>query len=457
MEKTIKTTPEPSHAEELQAEQQADAQIRETATVVSANVSAHTVEASDPSNGEKGGKAALTEDDELKARNQEALEATVNILQKAGALVVSYTGTSFKALREAGLKFAFSKTNRAINHKRVKLLIGLLGDDKSFAAKGVAVPAAIAIMQGAELYDEDGGALTLETPDIDKYWLVMDGQHRLVACIEADKDMEIILTPCGAAPDSDIRKMNVGSSNWDADDHRKLLAHQKGETDQLMVAQKEAEKIIPGCTSKYYNYALTGKRDAISKRKIEKGELPEYNDEIAQVGFNILRGMTFVADNKKAKTIDALARVFAVKDELSTKLSGEIFGKVFMCAMAFAEETVIDAISNHLSSAADFDAFEKAIKTLVRDFHKANREITDEQLEKAQKAAEAKSLKLRTDAAAKKKGIQDGSVAGVLSQIKQVEAEKVAVNEAYKKAKADKEAADKEFSIQAKLKKELGI
>ena len=80
----------------------------------------------------------------------------------------------------AGGKFAYLDKNRLIDMKHVEFLfgsfkrVGMLNDIKVVAARKL-------IEKGHILKDRAGNILTLATPNIDMYYCILDGQHKVDA------------------------------------------------------------------------------------------------------------------------------------------------------------------------------------------------------------------------------------------------------------------------------------
>ena len=132
---------------------------------------------------------------------------------------------SYLEAKNAGLKICFFKFNREVNNCHIQALYKNLKNSKRFTRSCYVVPLRpiLESFKDIEVYDLDGNQITLDTPDIELYLAVYDGQHRLTVCElhYGEVDVELELNEFdGREPLSVIKDMNFCSRNWNGQDLR---------------------------------------------------------------------------------------------------------------------------------------------------------------------------------------------------------------------------------------------
>ena len=85
---------------------------------------------------------------------------------------------SLQLLKESGYKFAKLGINRNLNENDIKRKMLSLKTTKGTVAPGIVVPAEQAIKEGLEVLDENGNKLYIDNPELGRYLIIIDGQHR---------------------------------------------------------------------------------------------------------------------------------------------------------------------------------------------------------------------------------------------------------------------------------------
>ena len=129
----------------------------------------------------------------------------------------------YRELCMHGFKPSYLKGNRPIE---VAHALNLAKDadssaDKTFINSAKVVWAREALEAGLELIDEHGNVLTLESKDIDRYFVIMDGQHRAFAThLNSSIDLLVeFLERKGEDILKIIEKTNILSKNWTGDNY----------------------------------------------------------------------------------------------------------------------------------------------------------------------------------------------------------------------------------------------
>ena len=222
---------------------------------------------------------------------------------------------SYLAAKAAGLKVAFFKGNRNVNQNHLSTLWKSVGDSKKFANGCYVVPLRPILEKYSdiEVYDIDDRRLTLDTPDLDMYLAVYDGQHRITVCeLSKNKiDVELGLNEFdGSKPLEVIKNMNFYSRNWNGQDLRDSIVKTGASNSKLF----EEAKILTerySITQKLAEYILTFVSDATKKRDLIEGkDTTTYNEDNAKRGKEIFEA--YIAKfngDKAAKKIELMHAV----------------------------------------------------------------------------------------------------------------------------------------------------
>ena len=92
-------------------------------------------------------------------------------------------------LKKAGYVFCFDKENREINNNHVDGLHERIKADKSkcFSETLKVCEVKQALEQGRKVFDVNNNEITLNTPNLEKHVLILDGQHRWMVILENPK------------------------------------------------------------------------------------------------------------------------------------------------------------------------------------------------------------------------------------------------------------------------------
>lgn len=184
--------------------------------------------------------------------------------------------------------------NREVNEKHVKRLMkDVRAQGKKTFSQHVTVCSALsALLMGYEVIGIDGKPATLETANIDKILVIIDGQHRVAACLgtKLEIDCDVMIVPCPIDIAQDIKDRNCCDKNWDTSALRHQIVEVEKKQDVLAEYEKRAKEIYPGCSDKFYTTILSGgKKDTVRRAKVACGELPPCDEENCEVGLVVLR------------------------------------------------------------------------------------------------------------------------------------------------------------------------
>ena len=97
---------------------------------------------------------------------------------------------TMKELLNKGYKKAGLANNREVNNKVVKKKMLSIKRSNGIICPILVVTARACLEQGLEVVDENGKRLTLDDPDIDRYLVIIDGQHRDEAVERLNRELK---------------------------------------------------------------------------------------------------------------------------------------------------------------------------------------------------------------------------------------------------------------------------
>lgn len=385
---------------------------------------------------EKAAKLKLVEIEDQQVR--ENLKARLSENGVEAQVVLKY---DLQKLLAAAIILLTYGGNREVDEKHVNRLIQALKQErkKRFSEPITICPAKAALMLGTKLKNDKGNEVTLDDPDIDRMFVVLDGQHRLAAVkgsdFEYEADVVIISTPEDI--DAYVRVINAYDSNWTMDNIRHQNAVTKGVEDKLMAKEKEAEKILPNTSPKYRNYGLTGEKEAVKKKALLKGTVPAMDEDNAHRGIGIFESIRLLNPDCKKNgllTMSCLVEVFKAKEEYNKNKGDVDFIKHLKLYMYQESQKGID-----MKDKAVVETFIKRFTTNFKAFVRNNplTADSDEQLKTID--AQIQSI-IAAGVSSTGKVYERGSVSDVVAKMKERKANQAKLDEA--KAKRD-EAIEK--------------
>ncbi len=366
---------------------------------------------------------------------------------------------SYLEAKNAGLKICFFKFNREVNNCHIQALYKSLKDSKRFTRSCYVVPLRpiLESFKDIEVYDLDGNQITLDTPDIELYLAVYDGQHRLTVCeLHYGKvDVELELNEFdGRDPLSVIKDMNFCSRNWNGQDLRDSNVATGISTNQLY---KEA-KTLQGrhnITSKLAEYVLTFIREATKKQDLIEGkDTTMYNEANAKRGIGIFEAcITNLNGDKAAKKLELIHAVVSTHSSISDKekLTFARKMKLFMGTLGESECNKI----KELIEKRNFGDLNRTIKEGYNAFCKlghSEEELTQMEAELDKRiAAYIKKVDEENLKKTAKKPLKSGRVCDIINHAKAVKSRidkeelenaESAAKEAFKKAEEAQKRVD---------------
>ena len=390
---------------------------------------------------EKAEKLKLIEIEDQQVRDN--LKARLSENGVEAQVVLKY---DLKKLLAAAIILVSYAANRKVDEKHVNRLIHALKQEgkKRFSEPITVCSAKVALMLGTKLNDDDGNAVTLDHPDIDLMFVVLDGQHRLAAIKGSDFEYEADVVIISAPEDVNeyVRVINAYDSNWDMIAIRNQNEVISGVEDKLKVKEQEAEKILPKTSTKYRDYGLTGEKDAVKKKDLLKGNVPVCDEEKANRGIGIFKSTRLLNPDCKKNgllTMTWLIEVFKAKEEYNKNKGDVDFIKHLKLYMYQESQKGLD-----MTDKAVVGTFIQEFAKNFKAFVKKNPLTTasDEQLKTIDEKIQSI---IAAGVSSTGKVYEHGSVSDVVTKMKERKANQAKLDEA--KAKMDEaiKAAKKEY------------
>lgn len=249
----------------------------------------------------------------------------------------------FQETWQAGYRPAFLRGNRPIDPKHVDELMKLLTarERTKFTVSGTATPL-LPLMEVMEevpaeerlqFYNIYGEDLTLDSQGVREslYYLVLDGQHRVAACLTYHFDMLFQLVQIEGNPLEFVSDYNYGAKPWKGSDW--ILAHRitGALTSPLFAKMDEVGEILPGVSERYKTAILAGNFDGIRKADAINGEDNIiYDEDIANRGIGFAKAIAVTIDVNEAedtryacrylRSLDGMKAIMSVTRVLSGEL-----------------------------------------------------------------------------------------------------------------------------------------
>jgi hypothetical protein len=253
---------------------------------------------------------------------------------------------SARELKAAGHVFCFDKENREINNNHVTELYDRIKNDKSkrFMETLKVCEVKQALEQGRKVFDVDGNEITLDTPNLEKYILILDGQHRWIVILENpeyDIWVNFVVTKkIGAYIDN----LNNSSKSWTGEDVKHSIRVQH-ENEVPVLDEINKFKNRFGVSEKYAEIILTRNKEQfrLSEMKEFQSHTKEFNADKFKVnttyidtGKNLMFAIIHQFGTEKlVRKIEFLEALFNIHEELidAKKASFEKNILIFLTAM----------------------------------------------------------------------------------------------------------------------------
>lgn len=329
---------------------------------------------------------------------------------------------SLRTMVSAGYFPCYVEGNRGIHSNNLDTLEKSLNESGStfFDEPGKVVWAKAAMEVGLVLFSFDGQ----EVKDPSKFFIVIDGQHRVSCCYEKPGINLWLEFVNVEAPDimAFVGRLNNSRKAWDATDIRhSVMTQQKGNVPILEEIDKFKTEF--GVTDKYAEMALTRKKDQFKRSElndiqqnglVKNSEKYSVNPEYVEVGKNIMYSIMLVFKNpndlKKAKKIEFMETIYQIYS-LQDKSGKDSFSKKFPVFLGNLNTTQITKFANMIGKEQRqlevdlFHSYGKFVNDHLNDF---------ETLAKEHENALAISMPTKDPTSDKGKTVKIGTPAEVL-------------------------------------------
>lgn len=262
---------------------------------------------------------------DVAAQDSETLTIIRADMEAQGAIKQECYTCKLTDLIAMGYIIATFVMNREVNDKHVKRLMkDVRAQGKKAFSQHVTVCSALsALLLGYDVIGIDGKPVTLEMDNLAKVLAIIDGQHRVAACLgtELDIDCDVMIAPCPKDIAQDIKDRNCCDKNWDTSALRHQIVEVEKKQDVLAEYEKRAKEIYPGCSDKFYTTMLNaGKKDAVRRAQVARGELPDCDIKKAEMGLEILRAFRLLnpdCNKNPSMTLKMVELIMKKMDELA--------------------------------------------------------------------------------------------------------------------------------------------
>lgn len=384
-----------------------------------------------------------------------------------------------RCLLTAGFIPAVVNENREIHSNNLNLLEGNLSDTGSniFDEPAKAAWAKRVLEEGKSLMTFDGRVIAADDPDIWKYFVILDGQHRTVVCIlNLEYNLWVEFAQFSGSVMDYVGRLNNVRKGWDGIDIRHAVVEKHGNKVSIL-EEIDKYKDYFGVTDKYAEKALTRKEDQFRRQELNEIQLGKRQPEAKYicdenkkaVGWNISFATLIAAKGDKealklVKRIGYLQAIYNIVDYLHKEDEKRDFELNISTFIAKLDGTQLEKIKKHLKANhiddlkvylhKQYISFVENHKNDIAELREENKEVIDS---KAQEIAEANSASKSIPVV--KLGSPDEVIKNrqvIANQKVQKEADKLAKQkqkEADKLAKQKQKEADKAAKEAAKAAK----
>jgi len=326
----------------------------------------------------------------------------------------------YSAAKKAGMKVAFLVGNREVYKAQLEALLKSVKESgKCMFDHGAYVVPLRPILEKfptLKAYDIYSNEITIDTPDLDMYFVVYDGQHRIAVCESHPREADVWLELNdfnGDHPLEAIKRMNSYSRNWNCTDLR-VSNNAVGKCNSAFFKNVETLQDLYGVTTKMAAYIVTMDREAIKKKDLVAGkDYDSYTDAKAERGIGIYDAamMNFGSPKelKKLEFWDAIYKTYD-KTEDADKPQFARNMKLYMGTLSVSDRNnVVRYITDK-----DFGKLNSAVRDGYMKF--CETEHSEEEFEKLDTDISIFAVNLRTqfESQTANKPLKSGTVSEIL-------------------------------------------
>lgn len=185
---------------------------------------------------------------------------------------------SLQQAMKAGYELVYLEGNRSLSTAHVNQLYKDIKNtkDKKFTNNIAVMSLKDVLVSHPEVkaLDKKGNMIDLNTPDLERYFLILDGQHRDMACfMHRDEGIDAtveIKEPVGD-PLEYVKNYNKLTKNWNMSDWKESNV-KSGKTKNKLYAETDKIVELLKVSPKYAEFLLTFKKDATKKSNLVDGK-----------------------------------------------------------------------------------------------------------------------------------------------------------------------------------------
>lgn len=180
-------------------------------------------------------------------------------------------------LVKAGYKICYLNENREVYSTQLDKLYGDVKNSKDLCFSEIAkvVPARRVLREGLSVKDIDGKEITLESEELDRCIVFVDGQHRSVVCNEHPEiDLLVEIDDYEGSTLNRIAVLNNKRKDHTGKDQKQSISKHLSGKVPLLDEIAEMSKAF-GVTEKYAEAAETGKVDQFKRDELTKIQMGE--------------------------------------------------------------------------------------------------------------------------------------------------------------------------------------
>ena len=230
-------------------------------------------------------------------------------------------------LKKAGYTFCFDKENREINNNHVDELHERIKDEKyrRFSETLKVCEVKQALEQGRKVFDVNNNEITLNTPNLEKHFLILDGQHRWMVILENPKyDIWVDVVETDNIG-TYIDNLNNTSKAWNGEDvkHSIRVQHENEVPvldeiydfkSRFNVSEKFAELIL---TRKKEQYRLEDMKKLQSGEKDFNADKFKVDPVFIETGENLMFAILHQFDaEKRVRKVEFIGSLVNIYDEI---------------------------------------------------------------------------------------------------------------------------------------------
>lgn len=339
-----------------------------------------------------------------KEEQTQIIDYYIDLLKEAEIAAKTVYRSTVRATEKVGIKGATFEANRFISRPHTKALYKYLQDRNAtkFTNAAIVMPAKPILLWNESIdktnrlriYDQDNTEITLDTPNVENYYVILDGQHRWFVTLEhEDIDLDLEFIEIDGNPIEFVNDYNALHLGWDKSDwiHSHSITN-KIDTRIFDISAEIENKL--GVSSKYAMYLITRNKEAIRKSDLEKGNnTVELNELLVKRGQGFADAIRYASNKKETeaekdfyKAVRKIQMVEAIEHTDHQCLDPE-FPSLFKCYLIKLDDATKGKIAEYMKS-TDYGTLKSYICNDFRHFKNKHQKDMAELLDQCNKLME---------------------------------------------------------------------